>query len=69
MKKNAPAPPADDSRGRELACCKFFGVGHTMYKGVYLPSKEEYVAHHYSAENYDRFMAQSKKNIDETGRP
>jgi hypothetical protein len=72
MKKNAAPPQAADSRGQpagERPCCRFFGIGHTMYKGVYLPSKEEYVAHGYQAESFDRAMTQWKRSIDATGRP
>ncbi len=50
-------------------CCKFFGVGNTLYKGIYLPSKDEYVAHGYPADRYEAAMAQWKRGIDETGRP
>lgn len=50
-------------------CCAFFGIGHTMYKGVYLPSREEYVAHGYKAENFGHAMLQWQASIDATGRP
>jgi hypothetical protein len=50
-------------------CCRFFGIGHTIYKGVYLPSKEEYVAHGYPADRYEHAMAQWKRSVDATGRP
>lgn len=80
MSKNAAAPPAADSRGQQAGepsasdrgktpCCKFFGIGHTMYKGVYLPSVEEYVAHGYMRENFGEAMRQWHASIDATGRP
>jgi hypothetical protein len=58
----ATAPP-------EKPCCRFFGVGNTMYKGVYLPSVEEYVAHGYMRENFGEAMRQWHASIDATGRP
>lgn len=69
------AKPASDADlpvvepGRPRPCCRFFMVGHTMYKGIYLPSVEEYVAHGYKRENFDAAMAEWKDSIDRTGRP
>lgn len=60
--QGVPAPP-------EKPCCRFFGVGNTMYKGVYLPSVEEYVAHGYMRENFGEAMRQWHASIDATGRP
>ncbi len=48
----------------ERPCCAFFGVGHTIYKGRYLPSLDEYVAHGYKADTYERFLADEKERAD-----
>lgn len=64
-----PAASPDPQLAKPERCCRFFMVGHTMYKGVYLPSADEYAAHGYPREGYERAMAQWKRGIDETGRP
>lgn len=45
-------------------CCDFFMKGHTMYRGVYIPSKEEWVAHGYRAEWYDQKVVDMKADAD-----
>jgi hypothetical protein len=50
---------------KEPACCAFFNVGNLVYKGVYLPSVEEYEAHGYDRADYDRFIEYQKRGIDD----
>lgn len=53
-------------RARESGCCAHAGTGF-VYKGTYLPSLDEYVAHSYRAENYERAIEQYKASIDRAG--
>lgn len=53
----------------ERPCCMFLNVDNVTYKGIYLPGVEEFAAHGYKRELYDRFMESWKRNIDEHGRP
>jgi len=62
----------DDWETRDFVskpCCSFFNVDNLIYKDVYLPGIEEFVAHGYKRELYEEFLASWKKNIDEHGRP
>jgi hypothetical protein len=60
-------PP--ERRDRSDPCCRLFEVGHTIYKGYYLPSREEYVLHGYPAAEYDGFIARQKAWLDRPTEP
>ena len=53
----------------ERPCCRFHNIDNLVYKGVYLPGVEEFVAHGYKRDLYESFLASWKQNIDEHGRP
>jgi hypothetical protein len=44
-------------------CCPYFMKGHAIYKGQYIPSREEYEAHGYKGD-YEIFCATLRKEAD-----
>ncbi len=59
-----PVQGPDQRRDYSDPCCRLFNVGHTVYKGHYLPSLEEYVLHGYPAAGYESFIAREKAWLD-----
>jgi hypothetical protein len=49
-------------------CCPYFGIGHIIHKGHYIPSKEEFAYHGFPPEVYEGFVNWAIEQIDKTGR-
>ena len=65
-RRSVMQPRAGKSEGVR-SCCAFQGVKNVIYKGQYLPSIEEFVAHGYARERYADFMRSWEETIDAHG--